>query len=78
MQNLLYINSSKFLITRIYNGYMGLALNPRAMDDKTKPINIYTTSPTNISNEKNNDNLDGIVDGQQELGKLELPHNSWT
>jgi hypothetical protein len=40
------------------------------MDDKIKPNNIYTTPPTNISNEKNNDSLDGIVDDQQEWGKI--------
>ncbi len=44
--------------------------SPRAMDDKIKPNNIYTTPPTNISNEKNNDSLDGIVDDQQEWGKI--------
>ncbi len=51
------------------DGNMDLALNLRAMDNKTKPNNIYTTPPSNISNEKNNDNLDGIVDDQQEWGK---------
>ncbi len=51
------------------DGNMDLTLNPRAMDNKTKPNNIYTTPPSNISNEKNNDNLDGIVDDQQEWGK---------
>ncbi len=50
------------------DGYMDLALNPRAMDDKTKPNNIYISPPTNISNEKDNDSLDGVVDDQQEWG----------
>ncbi len=49
---------------------MDLALNPKAMNDKTKPNNIYTTPPTNISNEKNNDSLDGVVDDQQEWGEI--------
>jgi hypothetical protein len=51
------------------DGYMDLALNPRAMDDKTKPNNIYTTPPTNISNEKINDSHDGVVYDQLEWGE---------
>ncbi len=31
---------------------------------------IYTTPHTNISNEKKNDNFDGIIDDQQEWGKI--------
>jgi hypothetical protein len=39
-------------------------LNLKVMDHKTKPFEIYITTPTNISNE-NNDGFDDTTNGQE-------------
>jgi hypothetical protein len=36
------------------------------MDDNIEPSNVYITPLTNILDEENNDNLDGVVNDQQE------------
>ncbi len=48
------------------------------MDDNIEPSNVYITPPTNILDEKKIDDLDGVVNDQQEWGKMELPHKYWT
>jgi hypothetical protein len=39
-------------------------LNLKVMDHKTRPFEIYITTPTNISNE-NNDGFDDTINGQE-------------
>jgi hypothetical protein len=39
-------------------------LNPKAMDHKTKPSKVYTTTPTNISNE-DIDGFDNTINEQE-------------
>jgi hypothetical protein len=49
---------SGFKITKIW------PLNPKAMDHKTKPSKVYTTTPTNISNE-DIDGFDNTINEQE-------------
>jgi hypothetical protein len=53
---------SGFRDTRIW------PLNLKAMDHKTRPFKVYTSTPTNISN-KDNEGFDDITNGQEKWGQ---------
>ncbi len=63
--------NSGFKDTRIW------PLNLKAMDHKTKPFKVYTSTPTDISNKTMKVLMIQIM-GKRSGEKVELLHNWWT
>jgi hypothetical protein len=47
---------------------MNLILNPKAMDHKIEPFEVFTTTPINVLNENNDDSND-TTNGKEQWGK---------